>query len=94
MATAREIQEEIDIIAEYARVYADFEVNDEDGKGPCIVKVIVGGRVDEYRVSPSWVMGNLKRLPDRTTLGQIRLALEVSHPEVLGVGPKNPPPRD
>jgi hypothetical protein len=90
MATASEISEEINCVAEYARIHADFEVQNFEGAGPCIVKVTYAGQTEEYLVSPSWVMGNLSRLPDRTNLRQIRQALEASHPEVLGVGPKNP----
>lgn len=90
MTTPAEILEELLVIVTYANIDADFTV-ESAGDLTSLVKVESFGQpVGEFLVSSSWAMGNLKRLPDRTTLGQIRFALEVSHPDVKDVGPKHP----
>lgn len=86
MTSAADLAEELNNVAEYARVDIEFAV--QDGPEPGQATVTVDG--EDFVVDLSWAMGNTKRLPDRTNRRQILQALTVSHPDVKGVGPKNP----
>ena len=90
MTTPAEILEELEVIVNYANIDADLTVESAGNFTSTVRVESLGQLVGEFLVISSWVMGNLKRLPDRTTLGQIRLALEASHPDVKDVGPKHP----
>ncbi len=89
--------EELYLIAEYAsrcgKGFSDidtvrFEVTTAKRRGCSVVKV---NSDQEYLVDTAWCLGNLTRLPDQTTMDQMCLALQASHPDVKLVGPKHAP---
>lgn len=84
MPTASELAEELNLVAEYARLALEFEV--KEGPQPHQGVVAVSG--EEFLVNLAWAMGNTKRLPDRATSGQMMAAIRLSHPDVKGIGPK------
>lgn len=86
--TLTDLLEEINLAAEYAQVpdhyaFTGVEVDNQTA----IIKV----NEERFLVNTAWALGNIKRLPDRTSLLQIRTALALSHPDTMGLGPKSPP---
>lgn len=77
----QELVDELNFVAESANITAEFTVVDSR---------TVGFLDATYLVDPSWAMGNAKRLPDRCKPAQMVQALQASHPDVKGLGPKLP----
>ena len=82
MTTIQELVEELNFVAEAAHLTTVFTV-----AGPATV----AGLGESYEVDVAWAMGNVKRLPDRTTSPQMHEALVQAHPDRKGLGPKHPP---
>ena len=87
--TPDELADEINLVAEYARLPERYAATARAGSAPNTAVVTFGG--SEYAVDLSWAVGNIRRLPDRTSAGQIAEALLASHPDVRAAGPKHPP---
>jgi hypothetical protein len=82
MIILQDVVVEANLVAEYAGLWSAefFIVND----------TTIGVGDAQYVVDPTWAMGNLKRLPDRCTLRQMKDCLVQSHPDRKGLGPKHP----
>lgn len=79
----RELEEELNLVAEYAGIFGHLSISVETTENPKESLVKLGSQ--EFLVETSWCMGNIKRLPDKATRKQFVYALGVSHPEIRGL---------
>jgi hypothetical protein len=89
MPSLNELLDELNHVAEYARINVAFEI--EEGVEPNLARVTLRPSGDIVVVDIPWALGNVRRLPDKTSYGQIVETLSLSHPKIKGVGPSAPP---
>lgn len=89
MSSLDELRDELRTVATYAKVNAEFEI--DPGPEPTLAFVTIRPSGDKVIIDIPWALENLRRLPDRTSYGQIVETLSLSHPRIKCVGPSTPP---
>ena len=89
MPSLTDLLDELNHVADYAKINVTFDVREGDEPTLAVVRLKPSG--DIITVDIAHAMGNVKRLPDRTTYGQIVETLSLAHPRIKGIGPSAPP---